>query len=471
MIDGVKCVCKGFAPAAWAAVPLLDFGVTVSETTGEIVSTKREAERDGLTFRTRGDYCQMFGSLHSFKNRGGTNADTFTFDDLQKVLGTLQRDYKINPFATYIQHLEIGVNISLEYSPDIVIKSAISHKGRGFYPIYDRRHHKIGKSCEYEDYAIKLYNKGKQDGTRANILRFEYVARRARVLAPCGVRTLADLSDRSKCARLLGLLLSVVPGIVFYDFKYKGAGMTPAQFEKFRQYSNPYYWENLTKFARVKAFPRYLEKVAKFGLIDWQKWLYNKTTKTGALLLGCKPENGGFFHSDFTPCKQNGLATFSTLECSLEKVATTTGRGNLVEAETATPEMQANLPYNPATENRRFCVVCGREITGQKSNSRFCSERLYGKYAKKCRNKDSNRRLTIKRKIIRAMKNDKFLIVTYEENGVLWSDILHPSEISITRAWLDKVRTVETTDQPPKRLKGAKAREYMKQFQPKEERQ
>ena len=41
MIDGVKCVCKGFAPAAWAAVPLLDFGVKVSETTGEIVSTKR----------------------------------------------------------------------------------------------------------------------------------------------------------------------------------------------------------------------------------------------------------------------------------------------------------------------------------------------------------------------------------------------------------------------------------------------
>ncbi|HEY8401336.1 MAG TPA: hypothetical protein VIK89_08745 [Cytophagaceae bacterium] len=51
------------------------------------------------------------------------------------------------------------------------------------------------------------------------------------------------------------------------------------------------------------------------------------------------------------------------------------------------------------TDNKRYCKSCGRDISGQKLNSVFCSEKIFGKEAKKCRNKDSNPRNHVKRKI------------------------------------------------------------------------
>ena len=465
MIDGVKCVCGGVTPAMWNTVAPLDFGISVSETTGELLCSKREAKRDGLTFRTNGGCCQLFGSLHTFKNGGGTNADNFTFNDLQRVLNALQTVYKVDLDKTLIQHLEIGVNIPLEYSPEIPIKAAISHRGRSFTPLYDRKRHRVGKVCERLDYTLKLYDKGKQDGTGANILRFEYVAHRGRVLESCGVRTLSDLQSRTACAHLLGLLVSVISDLVFYDFKYKGAGMSAAKWAKFQQYSNPNYWEGLTKFARAKALPRYFEKVAKYGLIDWRKWLFTKTTKQGLVLLGCDLQNGGFSCDSLEDCKQMFLATFSTLECSLEKVATTNGRGNLEREGKPIQETETMQLYHSTTKQRRFCAICGREITHQKGGSRFCSEKYFGKEARKCRNKDSNRRLTLKRKIKRAMKQKKDIAITYESNGQLFTDILHPSEIGLTREWLDRVQKVEILETPPQRLTGKAARKYMKQYE------
>lgn len=465
MIDGVKCVCGGVTPAMWNKVAPLDFGVNISDATGELLSPVRDAKYNGLIFRTNGGCCQLFGSLHSYNNGGGTNANNFTFNELQAVLTDLQTVYGLNLVQTEIQHLEIGVNIPLDYSPDIIIKAAISHKERAFTPLYNRKRQRVGKVCERTDYTVKLYNKGKQDGTGANILRFEYVAHRQRVLESCEVRTLADLQSRRKCALLLRLLVAVVSEMVMYDYKYKGAGMSAAKWAKFQQYSNPNYWEGLTKFARAKALPRYFEKVAKYGLIDWRKWLFTKTTKQGLVLLGCDLQNGGFSCDSLEDCKQMFLATFSTLECSLEKVATTNGRGNLEREENPIQETGAIQPYHLATKQRRFCAICGREITHQKGGSRFCSEKYFGKEARKCRNKDSNRRLALKRKIKREMKQKKDIAITYELNGQLFTDILHPSEIGLTREWLDRVQEVEILETPPQRLAGKAARKYMKQYE------
>jgi hypothetical protein len=44
------------------------------------------------------------------------------------------------------------------------------------------------------------------------------------------------------------------------------------------------------------------------------------------------------------------------------------------------------------TTGERFCKSCGRDISNQKKGSVFCSERMFGKVAKGCRNKDSNPR-------------------------------------------------------------------------------
>ncbi len=59
--------------------------------------------------------------------------------------------------------------------------------------------------------------------------------------------------------------------------------------------------------------------------------------------------------------------------------------------------MKPNSPQNNSSNKgliagvfNRYCSTCGRDITDQKKGSVFCSEKLYGKQAKKSRNKNSN---------------------------------------------------------------------------------
>ena len=65
------------------------------------------------------------------------------------------------------------------------------------------------------------------------------------------------------------------------------------------------------------------------------------------------------------------------------------------------------LPVS-TVEEYQFCITCGRDISSQKKGSKFCSEMLYGREAKKCRNRDSNPRNNLKmkqdRRIIREQK-------------------------------------------------------------------
>ena len=55
----------------------------------------------------------------------------------------------------------------------------------------------------------------------------------------------------------------------------------------------------------------------------------------------------------------------------------------------------------PAAEVRR-CPVCGRDISHQHPRSKVCSERIYGKAGKRCRNTLSNRTLTLQRMAARG---------------------------------------------------------------------
>ena len=54
-------------------------------------------------------------------------------------------------------------------------------------------------------------------------------------------------------------------------------------------------------------------------------------------------------------------------------------------------------PYAP-----KYCVSCGKDISHQKDNSKFCSSKYVGEEAAhRCRNADSNTRNNLKAKIRR----------------------------------------------------------------------
>jgi len=473
MIDGVKVVCPNRCAVSWNDNPLLVFGSLVSTNTGEILNQRKTAEYNGLTFSIspkvsgQSNFCAIAGSLHKYKNGGGINWDSFTFSELQTVLHELQAVYHIDLNQTSIQGMEIGVNIPLDYSPEVIIKSAVSHKGQPFSTLYAAKYmtnkRRIGKYCDYADYTLKLYDKGKQCKNNEHILRVEVKAKRQRLLQPYGISTLADLTDKVKLLRLLELLLSKMNDIIFFDYRFTGSELSEAKQLRYMRYSNPNYWENLTKFSRTKARKLYTELSKKYECIDWGIYCIKKATKIWLDLLELQAENRLLFPRIIEAMQAHKTATFSTLDCLLEKVAQSGTSGNLNKAIKSEQENGQKVPYQSTTEKPRFCVVCGRDISHQKKGSVFCSEKLYGKEARQCRNKDSNRRLAIKRKIKRAMNkdNDLMLRIIYDYEGKEYSDILGVNEISITREWLDKVKRVERLEPQPSTLTGKGAKKYL----------
>lgn len=473
MIDGVKVVCPNECAASWVKHPLLTFGSLVSTSTGEILNERKTAEYNGLTFSIspkvsgESNFCAMAGSLHKYKNGGGINWDNFTFYELQSVLHELQTVYHIDLNKTAIQGLEVGVNIPLDYSPEVIIKSVVSHKGQPFSTLYAAKHvtnkRRIGKYCDYADYTIKLYDKGKQCRNGKDILRLEVKAKRQRVLQPYGICTLADLTDKTKLLRVLELLLNKVNDIIFFDFRFTGSDLSEDKRLRFMRYSNPNYWENMTKFARTKARKQYAELLKKYNCIDWCNYCIKRTTEIWADLLELQAQNRLLFPQVIEAMQAQKSATFSILDCLLEKVAQSETAGDLNKAMETDAKQEHPDRIKIATATPCFCVTCGRDISNQKKGSRFCSEKLYGKEARQCRNKDSNRRLAIKRKIKRAMSkdNDLMLRITYVHDGKEYSDILGVSEINVTREWLDKVNSVERLEPQPTTLTGTEAKEYL----------
>lgn len=452
MIDGVKCSCIGHDPDLWRQNPRLNFGLCVSESTGELLTQKREAKTRSLRFviapKSGGLSCSIVGSLHKYKNNNDTNFNDFTFPELLATLDSLQNDFDINLSQTHIHSMEIGVNIQLDYSPEIILKNVVCHKGKPFDSL-DRKDRKLGLICDHTDYAVKLYDKGHQSKIAElgkYVLRYEVKAYRQRMFEPFGIHTLADLRNAEKVTSLISLLVGRLNEIVFFDCSFRGGGMSEAKRLNWERYGNPMYWGNLDRKNYYKARKRFAELLTKYHCIDWRQFVLKRTTKTWEELAGFKQEKGRQFPHFIEGVESRKKATFSNLEYLVEDVPI----GGI----------EKRIPAKAKTE-AVYCITCGRQITGQKSGSLFCSERLYGIEARRCRNRDSNRRLAIKRKIYRAMKKELMLRITYQHGGAEYTDTLGASELSITREWLDKVLRVEVLKPQPTALTGNEAKTYL----------
>lgn len=451
MIDGVKCSCFGLDARLWQNNPHLDFGLSVSESTGELLTQRREAKAKNLRFILSptsggGLSCSFAGSLHRYKNIDGNNHNDFTFSELSNTLDSLTYNYDIDLNNTYIHGIEIGVNIELDYSPETVFKKAVCHKGKPFEQL-DSRDKRFGVVCHHSEYSIKLYDKGYQYKIEGKyILRFEVKLRKQRLLQPFDISTLADLKDVEKVSPLICLLLERLNEIVFFDYSFKSNGFTRTKLLSWQQYGNPRYWESLNRNSYYKARKQLTELTQKYNCIDWGQFVLKQVTKKWFELAEIKQINRRHFPHILERLKAQEKATFPHLEYM---------QGNVT---------LGTLQKRKEKESKNkvcYCISCGRQSTGQKQGSRFCSERIYGKEARQCRNKDSNKRLAIKRKIYRAMEKDLMLRITYEVEGNQYSDILGANEINVTREWLEKVKKIERLEPQQSTLTGKEAKDYL----------
>jgi hypothetical protein len=448
MFDGFKSEHQYLDAGQWLNNSRLVFPLAVNEQTGEILDNTRIAKHEGLTFRVYNPnspnkyYNELLGSLHKYHNAGDHNTNDFLFKDVIKAVNVLAIQFDVKPETSVLRGLEIGVNVALPFPVIRLLKAVICHGGVPFQPL-DKQGAKKGLLCHKYEYKIKIYDKTSEapTGTK-NLLRFEIKVNRMRYLEPYGIKYLSDITNPDKVARLGILLLEMFSSIIMYDANsIQPKQLTTAKQLKLSNWKNANYWQGLNRKQRYNQRLQFDSLLADhnantthFVVADLirQKWLN---------LIGAKHKNRVRFHHDFTSSEKPKQGTFSQLEYRVK----TSFSNSLNEGKEKT-----------------VCKSCERDLSGQKNGSTFCSEKLYGKVAKKCRNKDSNKRYRFKQLIKTAMEQNGMIAVSYtDQNGNSYTDTLHATEICITREWLEQIQSIKILENG-ETLAGGNAKEYLK---------
>jgi len=181
-------------------------------------------------------------------------------------------------------------------------------------------------------------------------------------------------------------------------------------------------WKDLKEIKMNKETARYHREqyktlIARYGCTDFNAELNGLVSKQWDKLFDVKAEK---------------YPTFAQLEYTGQRWGISDLKENILKENSIKKNVSKNFP--------RHCVTCGRDISDQKAGSRFCSERLYGKAAKQCRNKDSNKRLSIKRRINRAIEKDVPVTVTYHNSVKV---CIEPARVNYKNLLLNCITSVE----------------------------
>ncbi|MFC5412382.1 hypothetical protein ACFPMF_23865 [Larkinella bovis] len=255
MFDGITIQDVSVNVDALLTNERLTFGTLVDGQTGVILNPVRKAYDRGLTFRLvprktgKGYRVEVKGSLHKFFNGGLHNADQYTANDLLLTLDQLATEYGFNLFDSVINNIEFGVNVELPFPVAKVLANLICYKNQPF--AVDSHSSIPYYVCDRQRYVVKMYDKGKQKGLAANVLRFEIRVRKMRYFDGKGVRlhTLVDLLNVANYGPLGVLLVNTFNNILFDDPAIDTKNLNTDQRHIYQQGRNPRYWhtpENLT---------------------------------------------------------------------------------------------------------------------------------------------------------------------------------------------------------------------------------
>ena len=233
MIDGIKISDLPVNINVLLENELLDFVGKYDRKTSEAYNCPLFAEYNGLKFLIRDNskqikknpdinlkyrtFVNLNGSLHKYFNNGLHNYNDFYYSSLQNVISDLLEKFKIDPNRTILNNVEFGVNLILDFDPDILLNSIINHMGIPFkqFNIDGAR----GIECKHTDYYIKIYNKSHQYKLSYFVLRYEIKAIKREFFNRNGIKLnyLSDLLDTKIYLKLGTILNDCFNEILFYD--------------------------------------------------------------------------------------------------------------------------------------------------------------------------------------------------------------------------------------------------------------
>jgi hypothetical protein len=452
MIDFVNLSIHNLLLKKWLENPILrECGfdnIVVNESTGEI-KDRCNVEYKGLTFKLitsskiAGEYVKIVsGSLHKYFNAGEHNYNQFTHNDCVRIINELSEKFDIIPTDAVLHGLEFGVNLYLPYSPQKVIKSVMAHRNQPYEAI--KKNRRNGVACIRDGYEIKIYDKGfVSRQPQRNILRIEYKILNMRELDTFKIRYLSDLCNTQKVVHLLDLLIGILDDTVFIPHDTNPVRLTTREQIVFHAMGKPFTWKELTRKQRFDKRLSLSRILKKCNVFDYQNDLKIRVADEWKMLLKVPIEanKNVTFAPDFLESEAIENVTFTPLEYRVQTLR------NPIENE----EQKKCRKIEDLELPKRCCLACGKDISMNRVDSVFCSVK-YNSDAKQCRNKDSNKRRTLKAQIMRATNKNKWLRITYknpEQPDQEFTDTLHSSEITVNRGWLNTIVRIEILHEAP----------------------
>lgn len=262
MYDGIKIECALTDPRKFETS--LDLIGKHSESTGEVMPYTAECKVKACKFSklpTRLGTKYFFqGSLHRYARNGGENDDDFYLHEIKKTFHNLKKKYGINPHKSKVLNFEFGVNITLPRGMNAqdFSKYLVSSNAKSFEKLSPKRRQNIGYIAEFNEYSIKVYDKGMQSRTgENNKIRFEIKVDRTRWLDQYGFNKsenlyMSDLLREDNIKVLNDILLNKARSLILTPRKVDTSKLSHKQRLTFYECRDARSWEEWDSKTRAR---------------------------------------------------------------------------------------------------------------------------------------------------------------------------------------------------------------------------
>lgn len=349
----------------------LDFNTAVKNATGE--EQRQTANYKGMKIYVYPNNKTIFeGSLHKYFNSGEHNYNDFTFKNLTDTINNFCQTFNFSAKEAYLRGFEFGVNINTSIDPNQFLDMIVCYGNESV----NKMNIPAGKGiyCRKTNDVVKVYNKSLQYGQKENILRIEDKIIRMRKIKELNISNLHDLT-KSENMEKLGLVLNEMFKNLIIHESINSNNLTTAEQRFYEQCGNPRYWTALNPKQRHKKLKRYNLLIKENSLNKIKETISNQIVEKWSYLLKKGNEYTGIKIVQFSDKYTGSISCIHT------------------------PKV------NEANDlKERICLACGRDISSQKKGSKFCSEKLFGKEVKQCRNKVSNPKNNLKKRVKNSIK-------------------------------------------------------------------
>jgi hypothetical protein len=100
--------------------------------------------------------------VHKYYNNGETNATDYKINDFITTTQLLDNNLSVKPENATLRGFEFGVNIELPFDISYIYEAVKAYK-KHIFGINEIRGRRNGIRADFQQYKIKIYDKGQQE--------------------------------------------------------------------------------------------------------------------------------------------------------------------------------------------------------------------------------------------------------------------------------------------------------------------